>query len=192
MMKINHTAISTAGALASVAIAFPSIVSHPAENTALIGAVAVGGFFGAILPDYDIKIPVSVSTFVFRTLFTWIPRWKKNAKSAGHRTYSHCLLAVLFLITSMMVTGYFAGYGGVVFFLTFGILFGAIFHIIADMTTVSGIPLFWPHSKEKHHILPAWMRIVTGKTKFEHLYALILVFISLFIFFSRGTAGALL
>lgn len=47
-------------------------------------------------------------------------------------------------------------------------------HILADMVTVSGLPVFWPYKKESYHILPRRLRMTTN-TWPEHLISLGLV-----------------
>lgn len=47
-------------------------------------------------------------------------------------------------------------------------------HILADMLTVSGLPVFWPYKKESYHLLPKRFCMTTN-TLPEHLIALGLV-----------------
>jgi inner membrane protein len=47
-------------------------------------------------------------------------------------------------------------------------------HILADMLTVSGLPVFWPYSNESYHLMPKRFCLTTN-TLPEHLISLGLV-----------------
>lgn len=51
---------------------------------------------------------------------------------------------------------------------------GYLSHLLADMMTVSGLPLLWPYKRHSLHILPKRIRLKTN-TLPEHLLAALLL-----------------
>lgn len=51
---------------------------------------------------------------------------------------------------------------------------GYLSHILADMLTVSGLPVFWPYKTDSYHLLPKRLCMTTN-TWPEHLVSLCLV-----------------
>ena len=119
----------------------------------IVGGVVVTGIFGGIaginilekweyiliclifslLPDID--HPGSIMGRTFKPISRFINR------NYGHRTVTHNLaaLAVVCFITWLICQG--AGFDGPITFLVFG---GYFSHLIFDMMTVAGVPLFYP------------------------------------------------
>lgn len=115
--------------------------------------MAVGAFF-ALLPDVDHpQAPLRRKMGVVGNLGLF---WLK------HRGLTHTLLAlwVVALVAwrvlpphlALVVAGAYAS------------------HLLADMVTVTGLPIFWPTNKKNWHILPKRFCITTN-TLPEHLLA---------------------
>lgn len=175
MLKKNHLIISETATLAALSIA-NLVAPLPPE---MLGAALLGGSVGAVAPDYDLKIPQPVSDILFKILFAPVPSLRKRKIQTGHRTYSHSLLFVLVLCVVNLVVWFFNSYA---FWAVFGFNVGYIFHLIADMTTYSGIPLLWPYSNQKFYVLPKLLRFSTGKSFLETIYTVLLSAFFCFIF----------
>jgi membrane-bound metal-dependent hydrolase YbcI (DUF457 family) len=108
------------------------------------------------LPDIDIRITRAVSDMcqqqdnIFDKIFCFFE--KPILALLEHRTLTHSLLPLILVgsiwyIIEIMHLPTIPYYLLKVF--TISIFFALIFHILGDMWTVSGVPLFWPLSKKK-------------------------------------------
>jgi len=181
MLKVNHALVSSSGSLALFALTNPGLMAAPAENVITYALVLAGATVGAVTPDMDIVIPSIIPELIFNVLTAPFPKLRKKKIAFGHRTYTHSLLAVGFfaLLTTLswLIPEKF------VFYLLLGHLFGYIFHLIADMMTVSGVPLLWFFNNKKFHVLPTFLRIVTGKSAMERVYAVMMFMAGLYVFY---------
>lgn len=93
---------------------------------------------GSILPDID--TPKSYLGHKFKFISTVIN------ESFGHRTFTHSILVitVLFLI-SVLIFGMNA--------FIVGLMLGALFHSLGDMTTAYGVAAIYPISKKRYKFL---------------------------------------
>ncbi len=85
-----------------------------------------------------------------------------------HRGVTHTLLALVAIAAAafyLLPLPYALGAAG-----------GYLSHLLADMVTVSGLPVFWPYNKDSLHILPKRFCITTN-TLPEHLLAMALMLI---------------
>lgn len=138
MKGITHATIGAASGLA-VALA----VSAPADETLFLAGLSA---FAALFPDID--HPNSMLRrrigFLGVSVF-WLT----------HRGLTHTLLAVvLFGLAAAMLlpekiwaVAAIAGYAS---------------HILADMVTIAGVPVFWPLSSANWHLVPRLIRVRTG------------------------------
>lgn len=108
-------------------------------NLFTIPTYYVGVALGSLLPDIDhpksflgTKIPL-IPSIIY--------------KSFGHRSITHSLLA---LITLGIAT---VSYIHVQPYLLLGNFIGYISHLLGDMLTAQGIPLFWPLEKKRYRIM---------------------------------------
>jgi inner membrane protein len=113
--------------------------------------------FAALLPDIDHT--KSILGKVFFPLARWINR------KYGHRTITHTILALAIgtIITSILETNFGTdGNYSKLFFLAY------LSHLIFDMMTVQGVPLFYPFSRNPC-VLPAnpEKRFRTGNLRTE-------------------------
>jgi len=109
-------------------------------------------WFASVLPDIDhTKSPIG-------KLFYPISRYID--KKFGHRTITH---SIVFVLSAILI---FRAIFPFDFFLVFS--FGLISHLIFDMVTVQGVPLFYPFKKNPC-VLPAnpEARIRSGNTRSE-------------------------
>jgi inner membrane protein len=126
---------------------------------------------GSLLPDID-----SPNSSVGRLLpFVSIPierRW-------GHRTVTHCLLAVGVL---SVVSSPLAFYRATLYA---ALLFGYLSHLLADCATKSGVPLFHPHPAQC--VLPgnSRYRVTTGSLAEQGVLLVLLVLLGLVFPLSR-------
>lgn len=144
------------------------LCASPAEySPATFGVVLVGAYFASLIPDLD------RSTADF-----WenLPMGKTVGKIVDplikHRNISHSLLGTLiFVLAAFLIIDSFPEYWGInenIAFISISLAY--ISHLLADMFTVNGIPLFYP-VKRPFGLPPKpfdGVRIFTGKW-FENL-----------------------
>jgi len=114
---------------------------QPHYGPATLAATLLASHFGALIPDIDSGAA---------DIWEHLPFGRVAGKAAGvllaHRNFTHSLLAVgLFGLGAHYLIGWLPPYWGIdqwLCWLGFMIGFGA--HLIADMLTVQGVPLFWP------------------------------------------------
>lgn len=150
MMGHTHALIGSTLGLA-LATAF-----HSDVNSTLV-LVGLGGGL-ALLPDIDHprgSIRQKLGAVGHLSLF-----WLK------HRGITHTLIALVAITAAafMLLPLPYA----------IGAASGYLSHLLADMVTVSGLPVFWPYKRESMHILPKRLRLTTN-TLPEHLLALLLM-----------------
>lgn len=116
----------------------------------------LGVVFGSVLPDIDepqsyIGRKTSVEVFNKRVGLSSLIKMM-----FGHRGFTHSLLATLLVfIPYFLMLGYTSGLEQVgliqtfVLQILFGVGFGYLFHILGDMFSKSGVPLFMPITKQK-------------------------------------------
>ena len=91
--------------------------------------------FTSLLPDID--HPKSIMGRVFFPIAKWLD------KNYGHRTITHSLTLFLpLLLLCRLAGGLFMGEESSSYLLIFG--FAYLSHLILDMLTVHGVPLFYP------------------------------------------------
>lgn len=153
MQRRYHMIVSPAGALALASLTHASQIWIDQMRIDPLGvAVSVGGgLAAAMLPDIDIRM-----------------RWLMK-----HRTWTHSLLAVGVVAAGLGGVGWWVGrwmYEGLmptVWLYLFSFLYSYVFHLAADMMTVSGVPLFYPWRKKSFHLIPRWSRVSTGSSFHE-------------------------
>lgn len=139
----------------------------PTYGPATLGAVLVGSHLMALLPDLDQPAAEIWNSVPFgHTVGTVADPFIK------HRNISHSLLGfVLVGVILSIILGTFPSYWGIdksIVIMSCLIAYGS--HLLADMFTSEGIPLFYPH-KSFIGIPPKpfeGLRILTGKW-FENL-----------------------
>ncbi|WCK57721.1 metal-dependent hydrolase (plasmid) [Aneurinibacillus sp. Ricciae_BoGa-3] len=116
----------------------------------LMGSIFVAGsVMGSKVPDIDHRGSHTgrnhqVASFAVNTMF-------------GHRGITHSpifvmgMMALLMFLSKMFLSGIFQALGNY-FAIGFGI--GIASHLLLDALTVGGIPLLYPFSKKKFHMLP--------------------------------------
>lgn len=113
---------------------------------------------GALLPDIDHTRSV-IGKF-FYPLAKWID------KRFGHRTITHSLIFLVFILITSLILEYFLNAGN--HNLSVILFFSVLSHYLLDMITLLGIPLFYPF-KRNPCVIPGNpdMRIETGNTRAE-------------------------
>lgn len=129
--------------------------------------------FSSMLPDID--HPKSLIGKIFYPLAKYLDR------NFGHRTITHSLavlvpLFVLFMIIELNVVNPYFDRSGASFSMIF--LFAYLSHLILDMLTVQGIPLFYPFMKNPC-VIPAnpSLRFRSGNLKSEAIALFIFTFV---------------
>lgn len=125
---------------------------------------------GSLLPDID-----HTKSWIGKSVFP-IAKWL--SRNYGHRTITHSLmfLIALYIISLFIDRNFFPDYS-----ISTILLFSIISHLIFDMVTVAGIPLFFPFYKNPC-VLPANpdMRIRSGNIRQEGIILFIFCFLSFF------------
>lgn len=170
MMGRSHMIVSACGAVALAALANHAQLANSSGQINFLPAavVFIAGSFGGVAPDVDTKIPLG-----------------------GHRTWSHSLIATLVVILTAVLASFrlpsFIPATSVNFVILalYGFGYGYFFHLIADSTTKWGVPWLWPFVDQKYHILPKFLRLTTGKSLLEGVYAIILASFCILIIYAR-------
>lgn len=110
------------------------LVGFPAEGFLEIPFYYGGLVLGSLLPDID-----HPQSYLGRRL---TPLSVPIFKLFGHRGITHSFLSLSILGIILTESGYVNTY------LSGGILLGYLSHLIADMFTPTGIPLFYPMKKK--------------------------------------------
>ncbi len=140
-------------------IAFTSL-NNEAQIIFLSGAA-----IGSLLPDID--EPRSYIGLKFPYLS--IPLKLLGIK---HRTITHSIWFVfIFLLPGILLKNIFL----------IGMAFGVFMHLIGDMLTKGGVPLFYPYNK-KYTLLPKKLAFYTNSL-IEHIIVALLVILNIFVFF---------
>ena len=150
MMGHTHALIGSALAL-GVALS-----SHANTNETLL-LVGVGAA-AALIPDIDHpRAPIRRKLgFLGNVLFGRLK----------HRGITHTLIAIV-----AIAAGAFTALPPLI---GEALVLGYISHILSDMLTVSGLPVFWPYKKDDYHLIPKRFCMTTN-TWPEHLISLGLV-----------------
>ena len=122
----------------------------------IVGGITLTGICGGFLGVNILESPFYLATIIFAAQLpdidhtksiiglTFYPIAKYLNRSYGHRTITHSLVALILLsLLAGMASNYFAGHRthGTIFFLAY------LSHLVLDMTTVQGVPLFYPFLK---------------------------------------------
>ena len=173
---MNKKTHETGGICTGVIAVF--IVFNPPYTTNklfLSFVLLIGAFIGSLLPDIDHRGS------------TISKKFKKTSKAVnklfGHRGIMHCPLIYLlffFILTEFGV--FFDNFSKSMYEnFVFGLFLGCISHLVLDFITVEGIPILYPISKKKFHL----MKFKTGKNETLVRILMFLLTIALFIHFKK-------
>lgn len=128
----------------------------------------VGTALGSLLPDIDEPHSFIGRKFLFLSYPINIV--------FRHRMFTHSMVfvVILALILALLNTFFYIPY----FYM--GIVFGVLAHIIGDMHTKGGCPIFLPISKKKIKILPDVLSFKTGSFV-EYLFTISYTALLLFV-----------
>lgn len=90
----------------------------------------------------------------------------------GHRGFTHSLFYIL-LLSLMPLYFYYIKQNDIYYYSTLAFVLGNLAHILGDMWTYGGVPLFWPIKKTKKHIIPKPFQFKTNSLK-EHFFSFII------------------
>lgn len=158
MLAKTHITFALSLASVGVFIIQPFILIESIHLLIFYFAVA----FGAIFPDIDEphskigRMFIGVS-HLMNAIF-------------GHRGFTHSLpfiiilsLLVFMLCTFESVRTFINGfYENALVFLVFGFILGNLLHLLGDMMTLSGVPIFLPFKSKKYFALPKVLRFRTS------------------------------
>lgn len=146
---MNYQAHRVGGVCAATVVATTVFNGHVSEIETIIpiGLAILGGSIGGLLPDIDhptskvgLKVPPISKTI--NALF-------------GHRGFTHTLLALLLFTYFLIFIGclFPISIRGYLMPLFMGMSIGYGSHLLLDMLTISGIPLFYPLSNQSVRML---------------------------------------
>jgi inner membrane protein len=126
---------------------------------------------GSLLPDID-----HTKSWIGKSVFP-IARWL--SRNYGHRTITH---SIFFLLGMYVISLFFEKTFCVDYSISTILFFSIVSHLIFDMVTLAGIPLFYPLYKNPC-VLPANpdMRIRSGNIRQEGIILFIFCFLSFFL-----------
>lgn len=129
---------------------------------------------GSLIPDIDHRgSTISNKNMATKTVSNIISLF-------GHRGITHTpiIYILLLLLPSIFFSRLENPFELYTYILSMGCIIGAFSHLILDLLTVEGIPLFFPLSIKKVHLLP----IKTGQVEYLIQGLIILITICYFIF----------
>ncbi|HIQ50991.1 MAG TPA: metal-dependent hydrolase [Nautiliaceae bacterium] len=109
----------------------------------------IGLIIGSFFPDID-----EPNSYIGKKL-SFLSKFLRKI-GLKHRTLTHSIffpftLFLLIILLSNLNTFFIKGF-----------IVGAIFHIIGDAITISGVPIFYPISKKRYFLLPSFLRFKVG------------------------------
>lgn len=162
-MAYTHTAFGVLFGLAVFTVStWLAVLPNNAE--ALLGMI-IAAAIGALVPDLDhtgsyLGRRLRIVSFVIHTIF-------------GHRTMTHSLLGLgLFTIGGFALLILL----NLPLYLLAGFFAGVVSHLVSDAMTPSGIPLYWPFSKERYR-LSQKIRIPTGSSSETLVFFLVFLLV---------------
>ncbi|MGC4044794.1 MAG: metal-dependent hydrolase [Armatimonas sp.] len=152
-----------------------TVLPHGTDMLA-ISCAAAG--FGALLPDLDANAS-KLQSVTIEGIQPFVPVGIAIRQTYTHRGPLHSLAAIgaVTLIGSIPLAIWLGWQVGV------ALTLGYASHLMLDMCTRSGLPLFYPNPKTVW-LLPKKLRIATG-SEWEHLYTATLGILSLALLLSR-------
>lgn len=110
--------------------------------------IVSGATIGSIAPDIDHPQSKVGRKFLIKPISIFIN------KVFGHRTITHSLIMSLFMSIALVAsTSLFSGLIGFIYTnLIIGFCVGWISHLILDIITIEGIPIYYPFIKKKYNI----------------------------------------
>ena len=156
----------------------------------LIGGIVFTGLFCSFFSVNIFENPIFITATLFGSLLpdidhtkSWIgkafyPLAKWLSVNYGHRTITH---SIFFLIALCLISLFVEKVFRPDFSITVILFFSVFSHLIYDMVTLQGIPLFYPFYKNPC-VLPAnpEMRIRSGNIRQEGIILFIFCFLSFF------------
>lgn len=135
-------------------------------------ALFAGSVVGSLLPDIDHQDSIIGKKFK--------PISFVINKGFGHRGLMHApiIYILLFMLNTLIIDAFVPNLYLKITLISFviGVLFGALNHLLLDIITIAGIPLLYPLSKKKTHILP-----LKTKNKSSKLIVNVFLLISTFL-----------
>lgn len=145
------------------------------ENLMYFGVFMGGCILGSLIPDIDHKgSTISNSNIITKGLSRIVGLF-------GHRGITHAPL--LYLLLTLIPLFCFRDFNSLFQMLGYlgcmGCIIGALSHLFLDFLTKGGIPLFFPFTKKKYHLLP----LKTGSC--DIFVSIILISITLLFFVKK-------
>ena len=142
-------------------VEYDTFCSHKIFENLLVGDVVYGGavlassWFGSLLPDIDhptssASKKFSILSIPYRSLQFIVGKFKATKHFVGHRGITHSLIFLAIPIILMCLS--FENQWLKICLL--GTSVGILSHLIMDMLTPMGVPLFLPLSRRKYRLLP--------------------------------------
>lgn len=145
MNGYTHKIGGTSAGLLATSLA--SNIPYSPEKFIVAGTIMAGSIIGSLLPDIDHK---NSTISKKHKILSWFIRLV-----CDHRGITHAPLVQAVLIMSLLYLGRDAsnivGYAYIGFVVGLGI--GIFNHLFLDLLTVSGIPLLYPFTKKKIHLM---------------------------------------
>jgi inner membrane protein len=139
------------------------------EKLIVAGMVVAGSMIGSLNPDIDHK---NSTISKKHKIISWIMR-----HIFEHRGFTHAPIIQAVIIFAMLYWG--RNFGGTIGYSYLGFVVGlgvGIFsHIFLDWLTVAGVPLFYPFTKKKFHLLELKTNKHSGGTAVVIIFATVVV-----------------
>lgn len=163
--KVHTTAGICTGILTSIILFKKNVINL---DIIILFILLTGSVVGSLIPDIDNRR-------------SYIGQKAKNISKAinkrgGHRGFTHSLFGLLLAALLLITIGYLLNLLNFLYYriFSFGILIGYASHLVFDIITVGGIPLFYPIKKR--------FRILDLKSdKFQNLISAMCIIVTIFI-----------
>ena len=117
------------------------------EKLIVTGMIVAGSMLGSLIPDIDHK---NSTISKKHKIISWIMRHLFE-----HRGFTHAPIIQAVIVFALLYWG--RDFGGIIGYsyagFIIGIGIGIFSHIFLDWLTVAGVPLFYPFTKKKFHLL---------------------------------------
>lgn len=146
---MNYRTHKIGGICTGIVVSALLFTNNPSPTTFVSSLLLIiGASLGSIAPDID-KSTTKIGKNIFlKPISLYIQ------KKYGHRTITHSLIVSLIGLSLLVYSSYI--FRGIAFYLysnlVIGFSIGYMSHLLLDLLTVQGIPLFYPFDKTKYRI----------------------------------------
>lgn len=146
---MNYRTHKIGGICAGIVTSTLLFMDNPSPTTLISSLLLISGAsLGSIMPDIDKSTTKIGKKFLLKPISLYIQ------KKYGHRTITHSLIVSLIGLSLLVYSS--CMFRGIAYYLysnlVIGFSIGYMSHLLLDLLTVQGVPLFYPFDKTKYRI----------------------------------------